>query len=135
MSSSLPVQSRPLYVLFTLFLVTLLSACGSSPESVVEDYFDALANNRIDKAVSYYSLKGLGVDDLTMAKDKLQWAVGKQYSHITQNGGIKSIKTTTTEETAEHATVKVEIVFDNGESNTIDLQLRKEGSTWKIQLR
>ncbi|MDR2690329.1 MAG: DUF4878 domain-containing protein [Azoarcus sp.] len=133
MSSSLPVQSRPLYVLFTLFLVTLLSACGSSPESVVEDYFDAVANNRIDKAISYCSLKSVGENDLT--KGKLQMVVGVQHSQITQNGGIKSLKVTTTQEAEDHATVEVEIVFGNGQSNKDNLRLRKEGSAWKIQFR
>jgi hypothetical protein len=135
MSSGFHVQSRPLYILCLSFFVMLLSACGSSPESTVEDYFDAVADNRIDEAISYFSLKDVGKNDLTTAKGKLQMIVGEQHSRIMKRGGIKSLKATTIEETEDSATVEVETVFNDGTNDKDRIRLQKEDGAWKIHIK
>jgi hypothetical protein len=53
-----------------LFIACLLGsflvACGaSSPEDAARDFYQAVADNRVDDALAFYSLEGVKENDLT----------------------------------------------------------------------
>jgi len=122
-----------------LLAVALLTACGSpaleTPESVVRSYIKAVAENRAEDAIKYYSLKDIKESDLTAAKGKLMMIVGKQYSEIQRKGGLDSVSTSLVSEKDNIATVKLELKFKNGKTESNTMKLAKEDGKWKIRLK
>jgi hypothetical protein len=121
-----------------LFIACLLGsflvACGSSPENTVKAYLNAVADNRVEEAVAFHSLKDVKENDLTMAKGKLQMVVGEQYSKIKESGGLQSVETKIISQEEDKATVEVRIVYDNDKEETPQFKLIKENGDWKIQI-
>jgi hypothetical protein len=133
LSFSFPPCGR--FMPWVFMLALMLCACGQSPESTVQDYFDAVAANRVEDAVNFYSLKDVKENDLTMVKGKLQMIVGEQYSRIEGNGGLASVKAKLVEQKDNEATVEVEISYKNGETSTEQIPLLKESGRWKLYLK
>jgi hypothetical protein len=118
---------------WVFMLALMLCACGQSPEGTVKDYFDAVAENRVEDAVNFYSLKNVKENNLTAAKGKLQMAVGAQHARIENNGGLASVKTKLVEQKDDEAKVEVEISYKNGQTKTDRIQLVKESGRWKLR--
>jgi hypothetical protein len=135
MSLSFSFPPRGRFMPWVFMLALMLCACGQSPEGTVKDYFDAVAENRVEDAVNFYSLKDVKENDLTMAKGKLQMIVGEQYSRIGENGGLESVKTKLVEQKDDEAKVEVEISYKNGQTSTDQIQLTKESGRWKLYLK
>jgi hypothetical protein len=117
---------------WVFMLVLMLCACSQSPESTVEAYFDAVADNRVEEAIDFYSLKDVKESNLTTAKGKLQMIVGEQHARIEKNGGLASVKAKLVEQKDDEATVEVEISYKNGQTKTDRIRLVKESGRWKL---
>jgi hypothetical protein len=114
---------------------TLLAACSSqTPESVVNDYIKAVANNRVDEAVGYFSLEDVKESDLTAAKGKFQMIVGEQHSNMQENGGLNSVSTVLASKDDNTAQVDVEMKFKNGKARKETFSLVKESGKWKVRI-
>jgi len=122
-------------LLGAVLTVTLLTACSQSPESVVRSYFKAVADNRTEEAVGYFSLKDVKESDLTMVKGKFRMFVGGQYSVMQEKGGLDSISTTLVDQNDATANVAYEIKYKNGETEKDTLPMVKDSGQWKIQLK
>jgi hypothetical protein len=134
------MASRRIAFFFRLFITCLLGslliACGkSSPEGTVKDYLDAVANNRVEEAVAFYTLKNVKENDLTMAKGKLQMIIGEQYSKIQTAGGLQSVETKIIRQENDKATVEAHIVYSDSKEDTARFNLVKEDGGWKIQMK
>jgi hypothetical protein len=127
---------KPLALLGAFFAFALLAACSSqTPESVASDYMKAVANNRIDEAIGYFSLEDIKENDLTAAKGKMQMIAGAQYSAIQEQGGMKSVSSTLLEKKDNLAEVEVEVTYKNNETRKDRMTLTKESGAWKIKLK
>jgi len=122
-------------LLGAFFAVTLL-ACSSlqSPESVVESYFKAAADNRAEEAIGYFSLEDVEENNLTAIKGKFMMIVGAQYAQIEGNGGLESVLTILVEQDDSTAEVAYEITYKNGETEKSKFSLVKTSGQWKIRL-
>lgn len=135
------MPSRSLVFSIRFFMLCALGAflvaCGlsSSPEGTVEAYFKAVADNRVEDAVAFYSIKDVKENDLTMVKGKLQMVVGEQISDIKDSGGLQSLDAKTVKAEGDRATVEVEMTYGNGEKKDETIELVKEDGGWKILLR
>ena len=125
---------RYLAVFFALVCTLILAGCSSSPEEVVQKYYRAVVANRVDEAVSYYSLKEFPHQDLTHARQKLGGLVTQQNRLIQQNGGFDSIQTSIVKQDENTALVKVVMKFKNGRSHEGQIRLVQDGG-WKISPR
>jgi Zn/Cd-binding protein ZinT len=134
MSHFFAARLRKLVFCVTAFLaVAPLTAYAQSPKIVAENYIKAVANNRVEEAVGYFSLEDVKKNELTMAKGKIQMVVGMQYANFEENGGLDSVTATQVEQTDNMAEITVEMKFKNGETEEEDLTLIKDASgTWKI---
>jgi len=114
----------------------LLAACSSSPtpETVVRDFINAAANNRVEEAIGYFSLEGVKGNDLTAAKGKLMMVVGDFYSRIEGNGGLDSVSTSLAENKDNTARVEAVMKFKNGQTKKERFDLIQESGQWKIHL-
>ncbi|MDR3087507.1 MAG: DUF4878 domain-containing protein [Azoarcus sp.] len=114
----------------------LLTACGSSsPEGVVKDFYKAVADNRIEKAMSFISFEGAKENELTMVQGKMQMIVGDQYSKIRKADGLKSIETKIVTQEGDTATVEATLTYGNGKNKTEKFHLGNEKGGWKIRLK
>ncbi|MDR1462565.1 MAG: DUF4878 domain-containing protein [Azoarcus sp.] len=119
----------------SLFVLVLVACSPSTPEDVVKDFYKAVADNRVDDAVAYFSLKNVKENDLTTMKGKLQMVVGDTYSRIQNNGGLESITTELIEQQDDTARVKVELKFKNGKTKNESTRLVKDSGKWKLHLK
>ncbi|MDR1423871.1 MAG: DUF4878 domain-containing protein [Azoarcus sp.] len=127
---------RKLSVFWMSLFVLVLAACSpSAPEDVVKDFYKAVADNRVDDAVAYFSLQDVKENDLTVVKGKLQMVVGERYSRIQDNGGLESITTEVVEQQDDTARVKVELKFKNGKTKNESARLVKDSGKWKMHLK
>jgi len=123
-------------LLGAFFAVTLL-ACSSlqSPESVVESYFKAVAENRVEEAVGYVALESILENDLAKAKRKFVLMTATQYAVIQNRGGLYSITTTLVDQDETTANVKAEMEYVNDDRvDRSTITLRKESGRWKIRV-
>lgn len=125
----------PIRFLMVCLLGAFLVACGSSPEGTVNDYFKAVADNRVEDAVAFFSIKDVKENDLTMVKGKLQMIVGEQYASIQKAGGLQTVDTKSVTIEGETAKVEVELTYGNGKKKTERFTLQKEDGGWKILLK
>ncbi|MDR3214544.1 MAG: DUF4878 domain-containing protein [Azoarcus sp.] len=125
---------RKLFALWMSLFALALAGCSSSPDDVVKDFYKAVADNRVDEAITYFSLKDVKENDLTTMKGKLQMVVGAYYSRIQENGGLDSITTTIIEQNGDTVRVKAELKFKNGKTKDESNILIKDAGKWKIKL-
>jgi len=116
-------------LLGAVFMVMLLTACSRSPEGVTKAYFKAVADNRIDEAIGYYSLDRLKGGD----NKKIQTMLADQHSKMQKKGGLASISTALVGQKDAFARVSYELKFKNGETDRGAFDLAKESGQWKIQ--
>ena len=87
--------ARALSVLWmSLFALALVACSTPTPEDVVRYFYKAVAGNRIDEAVGYFSLVDVKENDMAAAKGKLQMIAGELSSRIATNDGLDSVTTT-----------------------------------------
>lgn len=128
--------ARGLSVLWmTLFALTLAGCSTPAPEEVVKDFYKAIASNRIDEAIGYFSLTDVKENDMAAAKGKLQMIAGEFASRIANNGGLDSVTTTIVEQTDETARVKAELKLKNGQTLNESHNLVKESGKWKFKVK
>lgn len=77
-----------LAALLIVVSVSLLSGCGKSPESIVEDFYHSLANGEISEAKGYVSAQLIGM----LGEEKLSAALSNETEAINTCGGIKDIQ-------------------------------------------
>jgi hypothetical protein len=136
MPLAFPVFVRRFFLMCLSFCALILAGCGTaSPEGTVEKYYKAVAANRVDEAVSCFSLKDVKENDLTAVKGKIQMVVGNQYSTIQKAGGLDSIATHTVKQDKDTAEVEATVKFKDGTTQKETFPLTKDGSDWKILLR
>lgn len=113
-----------LVALMALVISVNFSSCkkAAEPKDVVSKWWDALIKKDVDKAFTYlYFEEGTEQEEIDALKAKY-----KGILEYTQ--GIKSY------EIIETATVKVKLVFGNGEENEDDVELIKVDEGWKLKL-
>lgn len=124
--------------ILALTLVTLLlTACGSgSPEETLSEFYETIADNDADKAISYFSIEGLKESEMAMAKGKLQMVVGEFYAQTESKNGLDKIEVTNVvfNEDKTQAEATVQLTFGNGEIKRNTDNLVKEKDGWKISL-
>jgi len=138
MSHFFAVNTRRLAAFLGVFFISVLVAACSpqTPESVAKDYIKAVADNRIDEAVEYFSLENVKENDLTMVKNmKFHMIVGEQYSRIQSNGGMESVSASLVDRKDNLARVDVEIKHKNGKTRNDTLHLIQESGKWKVRLK
>jgi hypothetical protein len=119
----------------SLFTLALAGCSSSTPTDVVQDFYKAVAANKVDAAVAYFSLRDIKESDLTAAKGKMQMVVGNAHSKIENQGGLESVTTTVIEQKDDIVRVKAELKFKNGVTNDEYFTLEKDGGNWKIRLK
>jgi hypothetical protein len=130
-----PFARKLLALWMSLFALSLAGCAPASPDSVVQNFWKAVADNRVDEAVGYFSLKDVKENDLTSAKGKVQMIVGQLHSDIQKKGGLESVLTTVGEQTDTTAKVKAEVKFKNGTSKSENFNLVKDSDgSWRIKL-
>ncbi|WP_051233875.1 DUF4878 domain-containing protein [Halomonas halocynthiae] len=116
----------------------LLAGCGGSdsPQEVLTEFYETVADNDADKAIDYVSTSGLKESEMSMAKGKLQMIVGEFYGKAEDKGGLKNIEITdvTLSDDETQAQVKVVLTFGNGETMRSTDKLVKEDGDWKLSL-
>ena len=123
------------FVLVALMALTIsfnFSSCkkAAEPKDVVSKWWDALIKKDVDKAFTYiYFEEGTEQEEIDALKAKY-----KGILEYTQ--GIKSYEIISEEisEDGKTATVKVKLVFGNGEENEDDVDLIKVDEGWKLKL-
>ena len=104
---------------------------NDTPDVVMKNGFNATLKADIEQAIKYFYFKSEEAKQKHIQSliDKLaDEAKGMQ----TENGGIKSIKTSTISETDNVAEVKVVVTHKNGEVESFTKELKKIGNNWYI---
>lgn len=110
----------------------LLSACGKSPSSTVQDFYYALEKNDIDAALGYVE-----PSVRVLWGSKLVSLLRNGVSHIENCGGIRGIDTKELSNKNNSARIFVSISYKNKENpgcqeRQRNFQLVKSGGDWKI---
>lgn len=108
--------------------VSLLAACGTSPESTIEDFYRALEKGELTKAKGYVSKEILAM----LGDAKLQVTLAKEAQKIKACGGIKTI-TNKLEGQGEIQSGTTVVTFGgNCPQRSEKAKLVKEDGKWKI---
>jgi uncharacterized protein YbaA (DUF1428 family) len=125
---------RLLALCMSFFALAVVGCSSSTPEGVVQDFYKAVAANKVDDAIAYFSLRDVEKNDLTAAKGKMQMLVGEAHSQIEKRGGLESVTATMGEQKDDFARVRVELKFKNGETRGENVTLVKDDGDWKIRI-
>lgn len=121
---------------FVVFLAALLTACsGSGPEKVAEKYASSIINADIDTFLATVYLSEEEKSQINMMSGKLEEMFKMAQIQAQAAGGIKSIKASDTEYSADkmNAMVTLRISFKNGTSEEDRVRLINTSSGWKVQ--
>lgn len=127
------MKTEKYYVLLLILVLIFLPGCGltqPSPSKTVQDFYQAVQDGEVQTATSLlsnYTVQNIG-------KDKLQQVLIQQSKNMNSSGGIRAVNILEEQITGDLATVTVEVVFNDGTSNTEVLNLVKENKKWKIDL-
>lgn len=134
--SCFALLARKLSVLWVSLFALCLAACGPSPDSVVQDFYKAVADNRADDAISYLLLEDVKENDLSDVKEKIQGMfINILHKRIEAGGGLESVDVTVVEKKGDAAKVHAEVKYKNGTDEGGDFDLVKNAKgEWKIKL-
>ena len=122
------MKSRYITAPFILLAFTLLSGCGKSPESTVENFYRSVASGEITEAKGYVSVQLVGM----LGEAKLSAALSQETEHIKACGGINTIKVSLTGE-GEVRSGTVDVTYKgNCPPKNDKANLIKEDGKWKI---
>jgi hypothetical protein len=129
--------SRSVSIVRKLFVLgmsaLLMTACSApAPEDIVKDFYEAMADNRIEDAVNCFSLKDVKGSDLTAVKGKVTMLAADFQSTIKKRGGLDSITTTLVKKEGETAQVDVGIKYKDGKTEKQSMKLENSSGKWKI---
>ncbi|MCL2589859.1 MAG: DUF4878 domain-containing protein [Betaproteobacteria bacterium] len=120
-------------ILGVFFAFTLVSACSSQEQkSVVKNYINAAANNRVEEVIEYFALKNKNENDSIPLKEKQLARIDHLYTIIQKNKGLKSFSTDLYNKNDETAYASVNMNFTNGKTEKIIINLINESGKWKI---
>lgn len=124
---------------FLAFMFVGCSSNGSSSESTAESFVEALYDGDADKVVSYIQLpkevmKQEGGEDLI--KGKIKMGLQQNSKVIQQHGKISNIEAKKVgSDSEDSANVKVTVTFEDKETKTENISLKKVDGTWKVLLK
>lgn len=119
------------------FTLVVLAGCGasSSPESVVENLYEALEDNRTNEAASYFSATHLGeTNQMTQLQQHLNTVLTQAAAQIQEQGGLDGVNITTSKEDDPVAMVEAEVKVNSGKTYRVNFSLTEEESKWKVIL-
>lgn len=114
-------------VITIIAITILLVACGSSPQSALNDFYRSTEAGDITKA---YSLCSSNMHQM-LGEQKLKLALGSIHDQIKAKGGIKDIKIKG-EPDKEIANLELTITYGSGRIETGKENLVLENGQWKI---
>lgn len=115
-----------------VFVAFMFVACGDSPESIAKKYMTAVMEADMKQAVKYLYF-GTDEKKQRVAKEMSE-NIGSFKKYIAERGGVKSIDITLIEmnKVETKAKVKSTTIYNNGETQSEDLEFIKIDGTWYI---
>lgn len=122
---------------FVLAIAVFMVACssGSAPDKVAENYVSAMINADIDAFIATIYLTDKEQQEFEMVKGKMSEMLNAASAAAQLQGGVKSVKAVSTEYSSnkKEAVVEVELTFNNGNSDSEDVNMIKTDEGWKVQ--
>lgn len=130
------ISGRFIVLCLSLGLVFLAGcSASSSPESVVENLYEAIEDNRTDEAASYFSATHLGeTNQTTQLQQHLSTVLTQAYQQIQTQEGLDSVNITRSNEDDPVATVEAEVKMNSGKTYQVNFSLTQEDNKWRIIL-
>lgn len=117
-------------VVLVLFVVGLTGCGGPKPGKVVERFFGALEDGKIDEAVSYLSSRTIA----TLGEEKWRASLVEISREMTMAGESADVKVISETVNGDIARVEVELTDSSGFTDTETFDLIKEEGDWKIEI-
>lgn len=130
------LSSRATALCLSLTIV-VLAGCGaaSSPESVVENLYEAIEDNRTNEAASYFSASHLDqTNQSTQLEQHLNTILTQATAQIQAQGGLDSVNIINSKEDSPVATVEAEVKLNSGKTYRTNFSLTEDDSKWKVIL-
>lgn len=112
----------------SLAALLTLTACSSSPESTVEDFFSALDSGKIEKAVDYYSPQVRQV----FGTAKVTAAAEQGARDFAKRGHLEKVVVEVVRPGDERVRVKALLLFKDGSKRSQDLTVVKVEGKWYL---
>lgn len=123
---------------FVLAIAVFMFACssGSGPEKVAEKYVSAMINGDIETFMAVVHLTEEEKQQFNMMKGKMSEMLKAAAAAAELAGGVKSIKSTSTNYSGDKktASVSVKLEFKNGTSDEESVNLISTKDGWKVKL-
>lgn len=121
----------------TVFAFALAGCSGGKPETVVESFYSAAEDGKVEDATALISFSNVPPNQMVAAKGKIQMIVGEMQSRIQANEGLKDVEVleSTISEDGNSATLRTKLLFNNGKDQVENHRLVKEDGDWKILLK
>ena len=127
-------MKRIILGLTVIVMVVMAIGCThSTPESVVETYFDAIQQKDYEKAADCFYYGDLGEEDANDARDMNIDLMKKVYKSFKEKGGVESYKILTVDEDGDNAVVKGVLVFVNGDTQEETVKAIKRDGKWYLE--
>lgn len=127
-------MARILSFVYLAVFVALFAACGSSsPKDVAMGFVEEVYKHGDSKDALKYIDLPKDESKRAQAENKMHMAVAFLQGIAEEAGGVKDIEFVSEDVKENTAVVKVKLIFGNGTSNTIDVNLVKVGGEWKIK--
>jgi Domain of unknown function (DUF4878) len=109
-------------------LAVVLTACGASPESVVEGFFQSVGKGEISQAQKYLSKNVVGM----LPPQKLEAMLTQESTKVTKCGGIKAVEVNLTGEGEVRSGTATITYKGECQVRTDKVKLIKEDGAWKL---
>lgn len=124
-------MKRFIHITFTLSILLLCSACGvgRTPKSTIKGFFNAIEQEKYDKALSHTTVS-------TESDYELYYAIlKKEHDSILSNGGIKKIEIIKQEPSLnnhEHTIITAIIHYNDNSTREECCEMIRVENRWKI---
>ena len=124
-------MKRLIFLSLALLMLGLVG-CGNSPSKTAKDFYYLIEKGKVNDAFSLFTKEGQGLMSSLAGGAAALSEVTKK---IEAKKGIKEIQVLSEDKKGDTATVRLKILFNNGEAEEDKSDLVKEDGKWKLAVK
>ncbi len=125
-------MKRLVTFILVALIASVLGGCGNSPSKGAKEFYLSIEKGKVNDAYSMITKEGQGLLS-NLAGGAA--ALSKTTKEMEAKKGIKEIQVLSEEIKGDTATVKLKIIFNNGESSEETDDWVKEDGKWKLAIK
>jgi len=129
------MKSKTHKLIATALTGLLLAACGGKPSGVVEQFYMAVSEGKIQESMSYMDIEGFAGRGLSPNKIRAGLTQSSHTYNKVDCGGLKEVKVTSEEIRGDIAHLKFTLVCKSGKTKDESSAAIKTKDGWKLTVK